>query len=163
TALLRQRSIDFDLSDSHVSRERLAGYDAIFVQSAEFFDPLDLTAIVQHARNVVLGPMRPTLDAYLRPYEGFPQARVVATERLDQAVDELAPPDFEIDPPAEVVPHTDGRTTLLFLSNPTDAEIRTRLRCRNARRFESVWGDAAPTDALELTLPPYTVNIWRET
>jgi beta-galactosidase len=165
TDLLRQRCIDYDLSDTHIDPARLQAYDVVFVQSAEFFDAADAARLSAYRGTLLVGPTRPTLDPYLRPHNVAPtNVRIADVDALPPLIDELlGKPEFRIDPPAEVVAHTDGQHTLLFLSNPTPSEVRTTLRCRSTHAFENVWANTASATAthdLDVSLGPYTVSIW---
>lgn len=168
TQLLRERSIDYDLSDTHATPEVLARYPVVFVQSPEYMDPEDAARLATFARTggtLVVGPFAPRLDPYFRPSDALPHVPATTVDALAQVLDTLLPtPEYTVEPPAEVVAHTDGARTLLFVSNPTDERIVTRLRSGSPRSFEPIWhgsghADATTTDDLTLHLDAYSIHI----
>ena len=115
TQLLRDRSIDYDLSDTHIDTARLHRYSTVFVQSAGFLaeeDQRTLRTFSEHGGSLVIGHELPSRDAYLRPC-ALLSGTAVPFDALDAVLDglQLRPDFWSDDPFVEVVPHYDGGRT----------------------------------------------------
>ena len=153
------------------ARTMVIDADAHVVETAatwEYMDPEDAARLATFARTggtLVVGPFAPRLDPYFRPSDALPHVPATTVDALAQVLDTLLPtPEYTVEPPAEVVAHTDGARTLLFVSNPTDERIVTRLRSGSPRSFEPIWhgsghADATTTDDLTLHLDAYSIHI----
>src|SRR5262249_7958653 len=110
TQLLRARSVDYDLADTHLPPERLGAYDVVFVQSGDAMHPENQAALarfVEAGGRLVVGPTAPTLDHYLRPSQVL-NVSPASVADLPNVLDELPRAAYvSTNPTVEVVPHTD--------------------------------------------------------
>jgi beta-galactosidase len=165
THALRRAGHDYDLSDTHVPLERLRRYALVCVECTEILAEEDQQRLRDYAADVgrlVIGPMGPSMDSYLRPCRMLEAAEVVADGAA--FVETLSPAEYRVDHPAvEVVVHRDEARTLLFVSNPSSDTVASDLRFAGRRRIRSVWGEprtAVADDQVHLVLGPWTVQIW---
>jgi beta-galactosidase len=166
--LLRRRSIDFDLADTHVGAERLARYPVVFAHAADFMAQQDQQRLAAFAGKLVSGPGVPYLDESLRLCGALSALKPTPEHDLPAQIDRLLPsPEYRMaDARLEVVPHRDGARTLLFVSNPTPEMVCGALCFDGSRELECVWGSPRTERAngdLQLDLPGYTVQVWSVT
>jgi beta-galactosidase len=168
-ALLEERCVDYDLSDTHLGSQRLARYPLVFAQSCDFMDARDQRRLLEYARaggQLIVGPSAPYLGGHFEPCDVLAQSiRGTGIDALRATVERLAPTaEFRADDGRlEVIPHHSGEHTLLFISNPAPHELRTVLRFAGECTFDSAWREARrirARDELAVHLPGYTVQIW---
>lgn len=179
---LRERSLDYDLSDTHLDAERMARYPLAFVQATDFMDLAAQRRALDYAEaggTVVIGPGLPYADPTLkRPgllhhilHE--PGAAEVGAGRIVWAeaaqipglLDALAPPaEFRCDDPQIDLAALRGPAcTLLFAANPTDAPREATLRFAGRRTLRGAWGATETLcgdAAVPLAIEPYGARIW---
>ena len=179
---LAKQSLDYDVADTHIDIERLAKYEVVFMNAADFMDLDDqqrvLEAIMAGA-TVVVGPGLPytdptmkrpgILDRYLKApgVADIGRGRLVWAEQ--DAVPKLlaglvSPSEFRCsDPDIALTLWRNGGQTLLFAANPTAQQISTSLNFDGKSTLRSVWRSEevmGGNGSIALTLAPYSVRIW---
>jgi beta-galactosidase len=172
---LRRLGADYDLSDTHLSLERLRQYPVVFVQSADFFDAADQARLLDYALGggqLVIGPGAPYLDAYLRPFSALADSasrteiRVLSEADLSAALADLLPPaEFRVsDSRLDLVPHYRGDDLLVFVCNPTPDRISAHVCFTGQRTFGAAWDPTSPSvsvrDEFAVEVDGYSVQIW---
>ena len=176
---------DYDVADTHIAAHRLAKYKSVYVPSIGFMDEGDQTTLlawVEGGGRLVIGPVAPAFDPYLRPTEGI--AAVLAGkarsnygrgEIVLMNSCELAPYMEESEPPPRLRPsrgeiqfslhHLNG-SDLLYAANPTAQPLSDTLTGTGKFTLKPVWGggtEIAGDGSVDISLPPYTVHIWNVT
>lgn len=179
---LENRRIDYDLSDSHVSLEKLSQYPLVCLQAADFMDGNDQQRLLQYVEaggTLLVGPGLPYLDPALQPRRilaeflekpgeaRIGQGRLIWVEQsvISPTLEQLIPPgEYSCDKPeVGLVVHRSPTTTLLFLANPTPVALESTLLFQGVRTFRSAIGPAQTTQGVNqiaLNLPAYSVQIW---
>lgn len=179
---LEARSIDYDISDTHIALARLRRYPLVFVPTVDFMDAQDQARLLAYARQggqLVIGPGLPYLTPALAPCEVLqpvisgPGKNEVGTGSIwwvsqyeaCATVDALAQPAayWCNDPRIHLVLQTNDVGTLLFVANPTEQQRTTRIAFPAPRSLRRVWGETGTCSAereMLVDLEPYTVQIW---
>jgi beta-galactosidase len=172
---LRAAAADYDLSDTHISLERLRRYPVVFVQSADFLDAADQRRLQEYARGggqLVIGPGAPYLDAYLRPCSVLAESasggeiRVLSEAELSAALTELLPSaEFRSsDSRLDLVAHRRADQLLLFVCNPAPERISARICFAGQRSFSPAWDPTSSSvsvrDQFDVEVDGYSVQIW---
>ncbi len=179
---LERRNIDYDLSDTHVSLERLCRYPFVLVPTVDFMDAEDqlrLLAYVEQGGQLLLGPGMPYLDPALFPCEVLKKyVDAVGETRIGMGSlwwlrQEEVPATIEAladgreywcdDEQVKLVLQKNAEHVLLFVANPTERHREIVLRFSGIRSLRKVWGEpyhCSGEGALDLKLEPYTVQIW---
>jgi beta-galactosidase len=182
TQALDERTLDYDLADTHIGAERLARYPLAFVQATDFMDLADQRKLLEYVEaggHAVIGPGLPYADPTLRlpgilgrlldePGSiALGQGRLTwaETPELPKLLQGLArPAAFRCDDPAIDVTalHCEDRT-LVFAANPTDTPRATRLRFAGRLALRAAWGaeeTLSGEGSAAVELPAYGIRIW---
>jgi beta-galactosidase len=182
TRALREQSIDYDLTDTHIGAARLARYPLVFLQSTDFMDIADqrkILACVEAGGQIVVGPGLPYTDPTLQ-LRGLLSQYLAAPGKVEigkgsliwaetQALPNLLgalipPPDFVSDDAAiDLTAMRHNGQTLVFTANPTDTVRTVALRFAGRRRFQAIWRGEEILEGdgmVSITLPRYQANIW---
>jgi beta-galactosidase len=179
---LEARTLDYDISDTHLALARLGRYPLVFVPTVDFMDAQDLARLLAYAQQggqLVIGPGLPYLTPDLAPCQVL-QAVVsgpgrnevgagsiwwVSQQEACATVDTLAQPAeyWCNDPRIHLVLQTNAVGTLLFVANPTEQQRTTRIAFPAPRSLRRVWGKPGICCAereMTLDLEAYTLQIW---
>ncbi len=151
---------DYDLSDTHVSLERLCRYPLVFVPTVDFMDADDqlrLLAYVEQGGQLMIGPGVPYLDPALVPCEvlskyvheagrtaiGAGSIWWVSQERRScNGRDVGGSGEYWCeDTKVKLVLQTNEEHSLLFVANPTDLAREIALHFQGERSLRNVWGE----------------------
>jgi beta-galactosidase len=179
---LEERSVDYDISDTHLDLSRLRRYPLVFVPMVDFMDAEDQRRLLAYARQggqLALGPGLPYLNPALAPCEvlqpvvpGPGKHEVEAgsiwwtsQQEVPAVVDALAESGeyWCNDPQIHLVLQKNELHTLLFVANPTVHQLTTRIAFPSPRSLHRVWGEACSccgAREIAVQLGPYTVQIW---
>lgn len=179
---IEERSLDYDISDTHLDLARLCRYPLLFVPMVDFMDAEDQRRLLAYARQggqLVIGPGLPYLTPALQPCEvlqpvvpgpgrhdvGSGTIWWASQSEVPAVVDTLAEPGeyWCSDPHIHLVLQKNELRTLLFLANPTEQQRTTRLAFPSPRSLHRVWGEACTccgAREIVVELEPYTVQIW---
>jgi beta-galactosidase len=179
---LAEKSLDYDIADTHVDPARLANYRTVFMSAADFMDLGDQQRILEAisaGATVVVGPGMPYTDPTMqRPgildrYLQAPGVAVIGRGRLiwaEQAelpklTSWLAPtPEFRCsDPAIALTVWRNKGQALLFAANPTEQARTVCLTFEGKRALRSVWRSEETltgSQSVEFDLQPYAVSIW---
>jgi len=179
---LQVHHIDYNLSDTHLDLERLRCYPVIFLPTVDFLDREAQSRLLEYVRKggvLVIGPGMPYLDPMMKPcrllaeHLSAPGAVIVGNgqliwceaERLAETIPlVIPPPAYDCDQSViDLALHTDGKRNLLFVANPTTAQMNTRLIFADTITLHSIWGvkhTRTGKNSIPLTIPPHTVQIW---
>lgn len=179
---LETGQIDYDLSDSHISPEKLAQYPLVCLQTVDFMDSADqqrLLKYVEAGGTLLLGPGMPYLDPALTPCTVLGdfleepgeirvgKGRLIWVEQSDiqAAFEELiAPGAFSCDrPELDLIAHQNANATLLFVANPTSRPLEANLLFKGMRTFHNAMDrdhTLRSSDQMPLKVAAYSVQIW---
>jgi beta-galactosidase len=165
TSSLGAAGVDYDLSNTHLPLEHLRRYPLVCVQSAEFMaaeDQLRLLEYTQAGGRLIVGPMAPRLDEYLRPCALLGGVQTV--EGPTEVVRAVPPPEYRADDPRlDVVVQRDGVRRLVFVANPTAERVNSHVMFTGEQHLRSVWGEprtAKGDGSIAIELQPWTVQVW---
>ncbi len=165
--------VEFDLADTHLAPDRLARYPFVFVPTADFMDTADQHKLIAYATaggHLIFGPVAPTLDRLMNP--ASPLGELISapgTVKVGAGKITLLRDLSELDPRLLPLPYVwvtnralrvtvrrrQGRVWC-FVANPTDQPQEANLFGAQMRGIWNASGEASTN----LTLPPYTVQIW---
>jgi len=179
---LHSHYADYDLADSHISREHLRRYSLVFLPTVDFMDAGDqqqFLTYVQEGGHLLIGPGMPYLDPALLPCQvlasyltepgtiqvGQGKITWVLPQEMDSLLDSIAPPaEYRCTHPRlDITLHHSSEQTLLFVANPGAQTIETNIHFTGTRVFQRAWGTASTSrvqDCLPITATPYSVQIW---
>ena len=166
--------VDYDISDTHASAERIAAYDLVVCCTYDFMDSAEAAKLVSSARagsRVLVGPVVPSLDREMFPSEllareiGRPGSRIEVYERRQGRRSQ---------PPSRTAAGTGRRRGgssssrratggARSSSPPTSRKRRSDSASRglNGARLAVLWGEAngASGDS-EQRMPGHSVFAW---
>ncbi|HEY0754393.1 MAG TPA: hypothetical protein VGD98_10555 [Ktedonobacteraceae bacterium] len=179
---LEARSIDYDLSDTHLDLARLSRYPLVCVPTVDFMDAADQARLLTYAERggqLIIGPGLPYLDPTLSPCEvlqehisapgrtevGAGTIWWITQEDVPATVDALANPgEYSCDDcQMQLVCQTNNQCTLLFIANSTARQRSTVIRFPGMRRLRAAWGETGMRSGegeIVVKLEPYSVQIW---
>ncbi|SHF39865.1 beta-galactosidase [Caldanaerobius fijiensis DSM 17918] len=180
--LLDKNNYDYDITDTHLHIENMERYTLIILSSYDFMDESVQQKIIQYAEKggvVVMGPGLPYLNTdmectsyfrgitkgenvvgtgkiyYINNYEDI----IEIIEKLDIKREYiLSNSKLEL----SLFRSPDKTNELLFIANPTEKEVTSKLYFNGFRKFKNAWKaeDVKGNRQIEIRLKPYSIKVW---
>ncbi|MDO4340481.1 MAG: beta-galactosidase [Eubacteriales bacterium] len=168
--------LEYDISDSFLPEDRLAGYDWIFASSYEFMEPDVQKKLADYAkgkdRHLCIGPVLPKYDR--RHYTcgilhgEWEAGRVMLLESPQELKNQITLPKPEYtceDSQVELSVHEsmEERCHLLFAANVTGQKKDVTVSFEGYRKWTGIWNakDVEGAGNIYISMEPYEIRIWK--
>lgn len=159
--------LDYDISDTNISLERLARYPVVLCSSYEFMSKdsqMKLTEYAMQGGQLLMGPCLPRFDETMNKNKILKEINIISDPNVFVPADYGLIPRYRADKPGiEIVTHEKENDVLLFAANVTNEDCQVTIQFDGEKIFYPKWNakNVNGQKSFRTLLQAYSVAVWR--